>query len=142
MNREMGEPFTGTGSPPEGYRSGDYVEYEARGEWFGFPHPSWAQKHQYRLEANHPHYLPPVWCLDRAAQLAGRGGWGDGDFGSQRLENSIIAHARTLQNGCEPMQKPVDPLVEALSDIGSDGILRSASAQAVYLRARFDITPK
>ena len=142
MNREMGEPFTGTGSPPEGYRSGDYVEYEARGEWFVFPHPSWAQKHQYRLEANHPHYLPPVWCLDRAAQLAGRGGWGDGDFGSQRLKNSIIAHARTLRDGCEPMQDPVDPLVEAIRGYYKDEGIGTFEAISAHLRARFDITEK
>ena len=146
MNREMGEPFTGTGSPPEGYRSGDYVEYtHGDGRWIHVPTPGWLGTVQYRFEANHSHYLPPVWCLDRAAQLAGRGGWGDGDFGSQRLKKSIIAHARTLRDGCEPMQDPVDPLeVELLEATKSCPRVGNElfAHMAEYLRARFDITEK
>lgn len=112
MNREMGEPFYGTGKAPDGYKPGDYVECtHGAGKWIHVPTPGWLGTVQYRFEANHSSYQPPIWCLDKAAQLAGRGGWSCGDFGSQRLKKSIIAHARTLQNGCEPMREPVDPLL-------------------------------
>ncbi len=40
--------------------------------------------------------MPTRKSLDEAAQLAGRGGWGSGDFGSLRLKKSIEAHALTL----------------------------------------------
>lgn len=146
MARIMGEPFYGTGSPPEGYKPGDYVEFldnthgwQAVARAGACVTPSWVRRGQYRLEADHPCYLPPVWCLDRAAQLAGRGGWGDGDFGSQRLKKSIIAHARTLHNGCEPMQEPVDPLVEALREFG---FCATSGKLARALRARFEVTEK
>ena len=141
MTRVMGEPFYGTGKAPDGYKPGDYVECSRafNKKWGQVSSPKWYPICQYRLEASHPYYMPPEWCLDLAAQLAGRGGWGVGDFGSQRLKKSIIAHARTLQNGCEPMQEPVDPLVAALRELWSS---ETYSELAQELRARFDIMEK
>ncbi len=115
--RAMGEPFFGTGKPPEGYKPGDYVEYlsQADGHWHQIYDPNWATDYSYRLPADHPHYLPPIRCLDKAAQLGGYNSW---EHAKSRIAaatalKSIIAHARTLRDGCEPMQEPVDPLEAA-----------------------------
>lgn len=142
MTRIMGEPFMGTWKWPSGYKPGDYVEclQSVSNKWLQVSFPNCQCVCQYRLEANHPYYMPPVWCLDKAAQLAGRGGWGGGDFGSQRLKKSIIAHARTLQNGCEPMLEPVDPLSELMWHEWLE--TQSFPEIAKLIRARFDITEK
>jgi len=59
MTRAMGEPFYGTGKPPEGWKDGDYVELFP-GETIGWKvlvsKPLWYKGAQYRLEANHPFY--------------------------------------------------------------------------------------
>lgn len=113
MNREMGEPFYGTGKAPDGYKPGDYVECtHGDGKWIHVQTPGWLGTVQYRFEANHSHYLPPIWCMDNAAQDAGYADWGVASWWAEATcRNSIIAHARTLQNGCEPMREPVDPLL-------------------------------
>lgn len=145
--RAMGEPFFGTGKPPEGYKPGDYVEYLShyKNAWCHILYePDWSADYQYRLPADHPFYMPPVWCLDKAAQDAGWKDWAqafDSDMaGHLRVWESIIAHARTLQHGCEPMQEPVDPLFKVLCEL--DYGSRYAEELTDELRARFDITPK
>ncbi len=143
----MGEPFYGTGKPPEGYKPGDYVEIRHLDDWIEFRHvwPKWYATRQYRLPADHPFYRPPVWCLDKAAQLAGHGSWAALQAQptlAAILRKSIIAHARTLRDGCEPMQEPVDPLEAALMQFCEERGEASFQQIAAELRARFDITPK
>ncbi len=115
--RAMGEPFFGTGKPPEGYKPGDYVEYlsQADGHWHQIYDPNWETDYSYR----------------RRADLVS--GTGERKF--------IIAHARTLRDGCEPMQEPVDPLVEALCELTMKEV-GTWKDLATKLRARFDITIK
>lgn len=158
---EMGEPFYGTGKAPDGYKPGDYVEFLSgtEGWMMAGTSPAWFRDSQYRLEANHLSYQPPIWCLDKAAQDAGYAGWGGNTFGFQRLKESIIAHARTLWKGCAPMQRPIDPLLLAMREEHAqcfgiagqpetakayrDGKYDKRLARTIdYVRDRFDITEK
>ena len=53
---DMGPAFYGTGSPPVGYRAGDYVEMFKDERWVRWSDPGWNFKRKYRLAADHPHY--------------------------------------------------------------------------------------
>ncbi len=56
MTRTMGEPFYGTGKPPEGWKDGDYLEASSLSGWSQIKIPRWLDYNLYRLEANHPFY--------------------------------------------------------------------------------------
>lgn len=140
--QNMGEPFTGTGKPPEGYQPGDYVETPSDfGGWQPTQNPKWLVGGEYRLLADHFYYIP-IWCLDKAAQFAGLVDWAAAKTTSKFTQASVIAHARTLRDGCEPMQEPVDPLVQAIKTFCEDAGMTTFTEMADALRARFDITPK
>jgi len=97
MERTMGEPFYGTGKPPEGWKDGDYVEVFASFGWNQVKVPIWHKQHQYRLEANHPFYKASTMTDAELIEQAAKAIFEHYEFGDTKKPSWVVRGNSTMQ---------------------------------------------